>query len=44
MGHAKIMTTINTYTHAIKSKDTAAADLLDNIITVNRKTGSDEGD
>ena len=30
LGHAKISTTIDTYTHAIKSRDTAATNLLDN--------------
>ena len=33
LGHSKISTTIDVYTHAIKSKDTIAANLLDDIIT-----------
>jgi integrase len=43
LGHAKILTTINTYTHAIKSKDTAAADLLDDIIKLDRGSDMDGG-
>jgi hypothetical protein len=49
MGHAKISTTINTYTHAIKSKDALVADLMDEIINldsiprpnIKEKTASD---
>ncbi|MCL2190156.1 MAG: site-specific integrase [Defluviitaleaceae bacterium] len=32
-GHAKIATTLNVYTHAIKSRDTAAANMLDDLMT-----------
>jgi len=37
LGHSKISTTIDTYTHAIKSRDTAAANLLDDIFTSRRE-------
>ena len=33
LGHTKISITIDTYTHALKSRDTAAANLLDDLIT-----------
>jgi integrase len=33
LGHAKIATTIGTYTHAIESRDRAVADLLDDIFS-----------
>jgi len=36
LGHSKITTTINTYTHAMKNKDAIAADLLDDLLTPNK--------
>ena len=31
-GHAKVATTLNTYSHAIKNRDTAAANKLDDMV------------
>jgi len=42
LGHAKISITIDTYTHAIKSRDTAAANLLDDILTPKDKNNAVE--
>jgi integrase len=44
LGHAKILTTINTYTHTIKSKDTAAADMLDDVLNHGAKTANTNED
>ena len=33
LGHAKVSTTIDTYTHALKNRDEVAANLLDDILT-----------
>jgi len=34
LGHKDVSTTLNIYTHAIKSRDKAAADTLENIIGI----------
>jgi integrase len=36
LGHVRISTTIDTYTHPIKRKDSEAADLLDNVLMLSR--------
>jgi integrase len=34
LGHAQTSTTLNIYTHALKSKDQQAAEVLDNIFVI----------
>lgn len=35
LGHAQTSTTLNIYTHVLKSRDSIAADNLDNILSIN---------
>ena len=39
LGHANTSTTLNVYAHSLKSKDTEAADKLDNALTIRTKAG-----
>jgi integrase len=41
LGHAKISITINTYTHAIKSKSSVVADKLDDLLTPNFRSADE---
>ena len=34
LGHAQTSTTLNIYTHALKSKDEQAAEVLDNVLAI----------
>jgi len=39
LGHANTSTTLNVYAHALRSKDTEAADKLENALTLQSKVG-----
>jgi len=39
LGHANTSTTLNVYAHALRSKDTEAADKLENALTIQSKVG-----